>query len=207
MKKQEVESARPSTKTQMSRRELLLGVLTSVGSVGALSSLVTFKKAFALSLTNQSTSDFKALFYTPSEFSLISTLADVIIPETDTPGALNAGVPILMDNLFNQWASAGSQAKHRLGIAAIEVELTKIAGGSILKETKDSQFEALLRLDTLAFEKRTTALQTYIDVKSLIAKFYYLSKPGATKELRYERIPGRWQASIPFEQVGRTWAK
>ncbi|MFT5677400.1 MAG: hypothetical protein ACI808_003352, partial [Paraglaciecola sp.] len=76
MKKQEVESARPSTKTQMSRRELLLGVLTSVGSVGALSSLVTFKKAFALSLTNQSTSDFKALFYTPSEFSLISTLAD-----------------------------------------------------------------------------------------------------------------------------------
>jgi gluconate 2-dehydrogenase gamma chain len=207
MKKQQIESARPSPKAQMSRRELLLGVLTSVGSVGALSSLVTFEKAFALSLTKQAASDFKALFYSPSEFSLVSTLADIIIPETDTPGALNAGVPILMDNLFTHWASTNSKAKHRLAITAIEVELTKIAGGSILKEDKASQFEALSRLDTLAFEKRTSALQAYIDVKKLIAKFYYLSEPGATKELRYERIPGRWQACIPFEQVGRTWAK
>ena len=36
---------------------------------------------------------YKPLFFTPAEFAVLSRLADVIIPETDTPGAVGAGVP------------------------------------------------------------------------------------------------------------------
>ena len=36
-------------------------------------------------------------FFTESEFSLLSALTDVLIPDTDTPGAVKAGVPGFID--------------------------------------------------------------------------------------------------------------
>ena len=39
-------------------------------------------------------------FLTPTEFLLVSDLADCIIPRTDTPGAVDAGVPRYVDMLL-----------------------------------------------------------------------------------------------------------
>lgn len=43
-------------------------------------------------------------------------------------------------------------------------------------------------------------------MKELTLIGYYTSEVGATKELRHEPVPGRYEACIPFAQVGRTWA-
>jgi len=40
-------------------------------------------------------------FFTEAEFVLLSTLTDVIIPDTDTPGASKAGVPGYIDLVVN----------------------------------------------------------------------------------------------------------
>lgn len=44
---------------------------------------------------------YKPLFFTPAEFAVVSRLADVIIPETDTPGAVRAGVPEYVDRVVS----------------------------------------------------------------------------------------------------------
>jgi hypothetical protein len=38
-------------------------------------------------------------------YALLTALADTIVPKTDTPGALEAGVPQLVDALLGTWAS------------------------------------------------------------------------------------------------------
>jgi len=43
-------------------------------------------------------------------------------------------------------------------------------------------------------------------LKELTLVGYYTSEAGAGDELRFLQIPGRWEACIPFENVGRTWA-
>jgi gluconate 2-dehydrogenase gamma chain len=43
-------------------------------------------------------------------------------------------------------------------------------------------------------------------MKELTLIGYYTSEPGATKELRHEPVPGRYEGCIPFARVGRTWA-
>jgi hypothetical protein len=43
----------------------------------------------------------KPVFFTESEFATVSALADTIVPATDTPGAVAAGVPGYIDYVVN----------------------------------------------------------------------------------------------------------
>lgn len=43
-------------------------------------------------------------------------------------------------------------------------------------------------------------------LKELTLVGYYTSEVGATEELRFVQVPGRWEGCVPFEEVGRTWA-
>jgi gluconate 2-dehydrogenase gamma chain len=53
----------------------------------------------------------------PSHFALLTAVADTIVPRTDTPGALDAGVPTTLDAMLRNWASP----KHRADlIGALE---------------------------------------------------------------------------------------
>ena len=44
---------------------------------------------------------YKPSFFTAPEFAVLSKLADVIIPETETPGAVRAGVPDYIDRVVS----------------------------------------------------------------------------------------------------------
>jgi hypothetical protein len=40
-------------------------------------------------------------------------------------------------------------------------------------------------------------------LKELVVVGYYTSEPGATRELRYEPVPGTYQGCLPFSTLGR----
>jgi gluconate 2-dehydrogenase gamma chain len=52
------------------------------------------------------------------QFGLLSAVADTMVPRTDTPGAVDAGVPALFDGLLKNWASP--KRREEL-LAALEV--------------------------------------------------------------------------------------
>lgn len=198
-------SSGPS-KQGITRRDVLLGILASVGAAGTSGCAKSLNNTIVGLDTNaiQGSSDLG--FYTSTEYLLTSRLADLIIPDTQTQGALAVGVPKLMDRLHTDWASAESQATHRDALKQVTHELNTIAGKPFLELNSDAQLKTLIRLDELAYAADYQRLNAYRSVKDLIARFYYLSEVGATQELRYELVPGRWEACIPFEKVGRTWA-
>jgi hypothetical protein len=43
-------------------------------------------------------------------------------------------------------------------------------------------------------------------MKELTLLGYYTSQAGATRELRYARIPGRFDGCVPFATIGRAWS-
>ena len=58
---------------------------------------------------------------------------------------------------------------------------------------------------------RSTELEVQLQpffshVKELTLVGYYTSEIGATQELQYEHVPGRYDGCVPLEEVGRTWA-
>ena len=68
-------------------------------------------------------------FLTPAHMTLLSAVADTIIPQTDTPGALGAHVPAKFDALLVNWASP--QRKVELVGA-----LTKINDAALAQQKK-----------------------------------------------------------------------
>ena len=55
-------------------------------------------------------------FYTDAEMALVSRVSDLIIPRTETPGAVDVNVPGYMDGLMTDWASTETKNAHRTAL-------------------------------------------------------------------------------------------
>jgi hypothetical protein len=133
--------------------------------------------------------------------ALVAAVADTLIPRTDTPGALQVGVPAKFDSLLRDWASAPHRAAHIASLAAIDSASRTKAG---------KPFALLAPAQRLAFLKAYDAENfgrnaDYSKLKDLLVGLYYLSEAGASVELRYEHAPGAWEASIPLTPATRAW--
>ena len=142
-------------------------------------------------------------FYGESEASLVAFLADTLIPRTDTPGAIDAVVPQLMDQLYREWASVSTQRLHRRQLQSIAQKLADYGGSSSVRDASSRRVQALRELDAAAFSNGASAseLADYRAVKSLIIDSYYSTESGATLEHHYVPIPGRWIASAPLSEI------
>jgi gluconate 2-dehydrogenase gamma chain len=109
-------------------------------------------------------------FFTAAQFQLLSCLADLIIPATDTPGAVAAGVPQYIDLVVNQ--DPGLQVVFRDG-------LEKLDKGGFLQSTEEKQVETLTALSQAADPS------FFLAVKNLTADGYYTSRIGLLEELGY----------------------
>ena len=59
---------------------------------------------------------------TAQEFRLIAAMAEGIIPKTDTPGAIGAGVPEFFRTIFNDWFLKDEQIAFRASLKAYDDE-------------------------------------------------------------------------------------
>jgi hypothetical protein len=109
-------------------------------------------------------------FFTPAQFQLVSCLADLIIPPTETPGAVAAGVPLYIDLVVNE--DPKLQAVFRDG-------LERLDKSGFLQLTEARQVETLTALSQAA------DASFFVAVKSLTADGYYTSRIGLMQELGY----------------------
>jgi gluconate 2-dehydrogenase gamma chain len=135
-------------------------------------------------------------FFTDAQFAVLAEVTDIIIPRTDTPGAKDAGVPEALDSLMTNWASAERQTQFRIFI-------DEIGAAGLLSLPAKERLELVRRIDA---EKLTAKDPVYGKFKELVLTLYYLSEAGATKELRYELIPGKWEPATTIGTDTRAWA-
>lgn len=137
-----------------------------------------------------------ARFFAPAQFAALAEVTDIIIPRTETPGAKDAGVPQAFDGLMRNWASPQHQAQ-------FNALVDEFGALGLMKLPKAQRIEAVRKFDA---EKLAAWEPTYVRFKELMLTLYYLSEAGATKELRYELIPGRWDAQTELAPEERAWA-
>jgi len=188
----------------MDRRDMMKALL----AVGASSALVACGEKAAPKSSGPSGDNFAkaGAFFSGREMAIIGALANTIIPDTDTPGAVAAGVPDVIQNLASEWATPDARAGWRAVVDGVNSQLGEGERG-FAELPAEAQNTALAAFDAAAYGDGATDLHKgYRDVKSTIATAYYMSEVGATQELRYEAVPGEWKGCIPFSDVGRTWA-
>jgi len=140
-----------------------------------------------------------------SEMALVAALAQTIIPKTETAGAIEAGVPATLQSLFTDWADDNHRNYWRTGLEKLEKHFVKSGGQPFAQMTASQQSNLLGKYDAQAYAEEGFD-DFYKNMKSTIARAYYMSEPGATEELAYESVPGEWRGCVPLSEQPKTWA-
>jgi hypothetical protein len=124
-------------------------------------------------------------FFHDDDFAAISKIADLIIPETDTPGAIGAGVPEYIDLVISR--NTDQQSVMADGLRWLDEEANRIAQKKFVDLDESEQLSILQPLCD-AFDADSTKarnVQFFALMKSLTADGYYTSKIGLLQELGY----------------------
>lgn len=91
---------------------------------------------------------FQPKFFTAPEFATVSRLAELIIPATDTPGSIKAGVPQYIDLVVS--ANPENRKQCRDGIAWLDRHSTAKFGKAFVQLSEAQQIELLTPLSEAA---------------------------------------------------------
>ena len=148
------------------------------------------------------------LALTTGQAALVATIAERIIPETDTPGARTASVHVFIDKMLAEHYAPGDKQRVLDGLATIDARTREQCDGNFLDCSAEQQRAVLEIIDQEAFAKipERREVHWFRTLKELTLLGYYTSEVGATQELRHVAVPGRADGCVPFAQIGRTWA-
>jgi hypothetical protein len=132
--------------------------------------------------------DAQPQFFNKNDFATISRIVDLIIPATDTPGALAAGVPAYVDLVIAR--NTDQQLVVADGLRWLEAESLRIGSKQFIELTEQQQLSILEPLcelaDTTSGLARGRNVQFFSLIKSLTADGFYTSLQGLRIELGYK---------------------
>lgn len=163
--------------------------------------------------TAKPTINWKPVFFTEDQGILISQIADIIIPKTDTPGAKEVGVPGFIDTLVKDCYSKEDQEHFLAGLVAFNEQANKEQGDSfiLLDAPAQQAFVKKIHDEAVTMEKsenKPDKRPFILHVKELTMLGFFTSEIGATQVLQYEPVPGSYKGCIPLSEAGngKTWA-
>src|SRR5881396_4401437 len=77
----------------------------------------------------------------PHQNETVATIAELIIPKTDTPGAREAGVPAFIDVMFADWADDEQRQMFTAGLANVDERSRTAFGKNFVGCTPEQQAE------------------------------------------------------------------
>lgn len=195
-------SGTTTANVKLSRRRALKAAIALVGGSIAATQLAPLVHAL------ESAVGYRPRFLEPDMFDLLTRVVDLMIPETDTPGALDAGVHRFVDMMLDDFAADQSRRTMLAALEGIDAAARAETGRAFTTLAEDEQFEILAEIDRQAFiEPGSGHAAPYRALKSLVLSGYYSSEIGATVELRFDPVPGSSPGCVPLESIGRAWYK
>ncbi len=199
----------------MNRRELLLAAISTMAGVMVGSPTL---RVIAGEVPPASASRVVLQGHQPE---MVRVLAEMIIPATDTPGAIEAGVPRFIEMMVADWYTDTERGIFLDGLAALDASCRTAYGTDFLGCSAEQRIAALSEaeksavayvsplppgfLATMAklIDERTPF---FAKLKELTVVGYFSSELGATEFLEYNPMPMRYDGDFDFAEVGTHWS-
>lgn len=157
--------------------------------------------------------------FTEEQRYIIAEMTEVIMPETDTPGAKEAGVAKFIELMVAEWMN---DEERKLFMDGLE-SLPGMAASRFGKNLKDlNQDEVLAILETLEEEASDDPWYQFANfsgafgdahkapficqLKELTIYGFFTSEVGSKQVLRYNPMPMKFQGDIPLKEDDSAWA-
>ncbi len=178
---------------------ILLGGAISAPTVAGVLSTAT-RRAWATAPT------WAPRTLSPAQLELVATLAEHIIPQTETPGARAAGVHRFVDTLLTDHYATAERDRFLAGLAGVDTQAQARYGKPFAQSATEQQLALLRELDAAAYAAgRGEDTWFFRRMKELTLVGYYTSEIGAMQELHVSPF-GTYRGDIPYTAVGRSWA-
>lgn len=211
----------------MNRREILRYTAYATGaalSAPLASALLTGCKADAEMLAPT----FKPSFFSEAEYAYIRKVADTMLPKTDTPGAVEVGVPQMIDKTVGAVYGKEDQEKTRKGLQALMKKMDADNPGGfgemetdkalVYLQDQDAHYKQAKAEVTMSGEDvpqeemvesdAPSAKNAYFSLKSMIIGMYCQTEEVATTMLVYDPVPGEYIPCGDLQELtgGKAWA-
>ena len=131
--------------------------------------------------------------------STLACLCDLTIPRTTRSGVTSPGA---LDTGTDTWV-AFAISHGVFGVPAdlldqVEADLDLQLGRPFRTASLADQTAALTALDTASLGRGASRTSQWPRLKQLIVHGYYTSEGGASRELTYNLVPGRWDGDVDY---------
>jgi hypothetical protein len=195
----------------MERREVLK-LLSSAVAISALpfEAMTAIRQASAQAAQS---SGLKTL--NPHQNATVVTIAEMIIPATDTPGATGAKVNEFIDLLLTEWFEPAETQEFLAGLAGVDAQSRKRFSKAFVDCSAEQQTQLLHEFDAAAMkfaavQKKDMSAHTpvppvnfFYQMKRLTLTGYYTSEIGFSQELGKSIIPPAHAGCAPLQGASR----
>ena len=204
----------------MKRREFLECAALLIGGMGASQSGFSLSQEQRVYLASAPSYIHKPVnFFSPTQRKLINQLTEIIIPETDSPGAIQAGVGKFIELMLADWLNEQERKVFMAGLLSVSGMAKKRYGRSALELSSAEQLEILSSLEHDAEDHPWYDLGNQdgafvegkpapfiCQLKELTIFGFFTSEVGSTQVLRYQPMPMSFDGDIPLQEGESTWA-
>lgn len=169
----------------MNRREAVTQVAWMLGGVLSAPTIQAMNRWEELGRNRSTNISQTGSFLTETQHEIMGRVAELIIPRTDTPGALDVGVPDFMEIMLRDCYKKPAQDTFLAGLGELEQK-------SFLALSPDQQTNLLKKIEADA--QKASAPTFWLISKELTLLGYFTSEAGIKASFDYQPIPGKFEA-------------
>ncbi len=191
---------------------------SALKKTGLLAGAVAMPSMLSLlqSCKNEARLTWKPEFFTKEEAKTIGVLVDMILPRTDTPGALDVKVDVFIDRVIARAYDEEGQQSMRAEIAKFNSLCKDNYGANFVDLNEDRRIEVLKAAEksngkfslgvwgTSIGEQEEIGF--YRSIKSMAIWAYFTSEEIGKNVLNYDPIPGDYEGCKPLSEIGNRWS-
>ncbi len=162
--------------------------------------------------TAKPTLDWKPVLFSEDQALAVSSVADIIIPATDTPGALATGVPSFIEQVVKDCYTPENQQRFLSELNAFIEGSSGQFGKPFNRLSAEQKIEYVTRIHNEAVGIEKSRPENYkrpfvLMCKELTLSGFLTSQVGAEQVLQYQAVPGSFEGCITLDQAGgKAWA-
>jgi hypothetical protein len=189
----------------MDRRKALKNIGTGIGAIAVTPTVVSLFQSC------QTATGYTPVFIPQEDFGMVSNLMELIIPATDTPGAIELKLPEFLDAYVDGVWSQEDQARFAEGWTAFKSSAVKASGkenaSQLTLEDWDAQLANYLKSESTPSEDDAAA--AFADqLRGLTVNAFKTNEYIGENVLAYAPIPGDYKGCVDLQETtgGKAWS-
>lgn len=156
-------------------------------------------------------------FFTPAQRKIVAAMAEIVIPRTDTPGAIDAGVPTYIELMAAQWFNDQERSIFTDGLRDMQTRIPREYGAPFDELETKQQLKIMQAMEEAASDSEwytfANVQRQFISdapficqIKELTVWGFFTSETGSRQVLRYNPMPMQFDGDIPLSPDDSSWA-